>query len=128
MPNEDVDLINELQRFRGKLLDLSLRNPLLNYRKSVRKTLQVVDELPDEVYRRLVELSRPMKLVADLSLDAKVGMRSVSVVDDDLPGRLEQLELLPKSSFSDTLPISEKTANAKRYLDDALQTNVGRLD
>ncbi len=124
MPNDDVVLINELQRFRGKLLDLSLRNPLLNYRKSSRKTLQIVDELPDEVYRRLVELTKPMKLVADLALDAKEKRQASLNVADELSGKLEQLELLPKSSYVVTLPKSVDGKNEKRHSDDCLQTNL----
>ncbi|WP_144054885.1 DUF4011 domain-containing protein, partial [Rhodopirellula europaea] len=37
-----VNLHDEIERFRERLLDLSLRNPLLSYRKSKRRTLQVV--------------------------------------------------------------------------------------
>ncbi|WP_164104207.1 DUF4011 domain-containing protein [Candidatus Laterigemmans baculatus] len=49
-----LHLPKELERFRERLLDLSLRNPLLNYRKSVRRTVQIVDILPDRLYERLV--------------------------------------------------------------------------
>lgn len=126
MPNDQVDLINELQRFRGKLLDLSLRNPLLNYRKSARKSLQVVDELPDEVYRRLVEHNRPMKLLADLSLDARESRRAIADSDDEQQGRREKVDSLPKSSYSNTLPRPGEAPIAKRH-SDALQTNVSSL-
>ncbi|WP_081611061.1 DUF4011 domain-containing protein [Rhodopirellula europaea] len=37
------------------MLDLSLHNPLLSYRKSKRRTLQVVNELPDVMSDRLIE-------------------------------------------------------------------------
>ena len=55
-----VDLHQEIERFRERLLDLSLRNPLLNYRKSKRRTLQVVNELPDVMYERLVNTGKPL--------------------------------------------------------------------
>lgn len=42
-----------LDRIRKKLLDLSRRNRLLNYRAGSR-SLPIVDELPDEVFRMLV--------------------------------------------------------------------------
>ena len=44
-----------IERLRTKLLDLTTRNPLLNYRHSDRARAQVraVDELPDVLYRRL---------------------------------------------------------------------------
>ncbi len=54
-----VNLRDEIERFRERLLDLSLRNPLLSYRKSKRRTLQVVNELPDVMYERLIESGKP---------------------------------------------------------------------
>jgi hypothetical protein len=49
-----VDLSAELNRFRERLLDLSNRNPLLNYRISRTRTLEIIDEWPDQVFQRLV--------------------------------------------------------------------------
>lgn len=54
-----VNLHDEIERFRERLLDLSLRNPLLSYRKSKRRTLQVVNELPDVMYERLIDSGKP---------------------------------------------------------------------
>lgn len=58
----DVVLHREIERFRERLLDLSLRNPLLNYRKSKRRTLQLVDELPNVIFERLVDLGKSYTL------------------------------------------------------------------
>lgn len=60
----DVVLHREIERFRERLLDLSLRNPLLSYRKSKRRTLQIVDQLPNVIYERLVEVGKPFELDA----------------------------------------------------------------
>ncbi len=49
-----IDLATELNRFRERLLDLSNRNPLLSYRTSRLRTLEIIDELPDQVFQRLV--------------------------------------------------------------------------
>src|SRR5829696_1501969 len=49
---------------RKELLDLGLRNPLLNYRPSRARGVQVVEELPVEVFRILVREGRPMSFVA----------------------------------------------------------------
>ena len=49
-----IDLATELNRFRERLLDLSNRNPLLNYRTSRARTLEIVDELPNQVFQRLI--------------------------------------------------------------------------
>ncbi len=48
-----------LGRIRKKLLDLSRRNRLLNHRPG-RRSLQVVDELPDEVFKTLITEGKTM--------------------------------------------------------------------
>ena len=45
---------DQLSDARHRLLDLTLRNKLLNHRPSKRRTLPIVDELPREVYETLV--------------------------------------------------------------------------
>ncbi len=49
-----------IERSRRDVLDLTLRNPLLNFRPSKRRGLQVVDERSREVFRLLVDRERPM--------------------------------------------------------------------
>jgi very-short-patch-repair endonuclease len=49
----DEQLRAALDRIRRKLLDLTLRNPLLNF-TSRRTAIRVVDDLPDQLYRDLV--------------------------------------------------------------------------
>ena len=41
-----------LEAARRDLLDLGLRNSLLNYRSSGARNIEVVDELPDQIFRR----------------------------------------------------------------------------
>ena len=52
-----------LEAARRELLDLGLRNPLLNYRLLRTRGLEVVDELPDQVHRILVEEGRTMSFL-----------------------------------------------------------------
>lgn len=54
IPMSHVDLSAELNRFRERLLDLTNRNPLLNYRISPKRSLEILDERPDQVFQRLV--------------------------------------------------------------------------
>ena len=54
---------DRLEASRRELLDLGLRNPLLNYRPLRSRGLEVVDELPPEVYRLLVEEGRTMSFL-----------------------------------------------------------------
>lgn len=51
--NDGLNLADEMYRARKQLLDLTGNNRLLNYRKSKRDTLQIVDELPNEIWSRL---------------------------------------------------------------------------
>jgi hypothetical protein len=53
----------QLDGARKSLLDLTMRNRLLNYRPSKAKTIQVADEVPGEVYDRLVVKSGTMEFL-----------------------------------------------------------------
>ena len=57
---EQAFIAKRLEGTRRELLDLTLRNPLLNHRPSRRRGLRIVDEIPSEVYRLLVRDERPM--------------------------------------------------------------------
>jgi len=58
-----IALTDELQRFRKKLLDLSLRNPLLSYRFSQRRTIPLPAIDVDAIYQALVEDEKPLPLI-----------------------------------------------------------------
>jgi very-short-patch-repair endonuclease len=44
-----------LENLRQRLLDLTLRNRLLNFRHTKRSSLRVIDELPDQLYHELID-------------------------------------------------------------------------
>jgi hypothetical protein len=44
-----------LEKARKNLLDLSARNRLINFKHSGSKILRIVDEVPDQIYQRLVQ-------------------------------------------------------------------------
>jgi very-short-patch-repair endonuclease len=52
---------DELKAARGRLLDLTLRNRLLNYRPAKARAIRVVDELPGQVFDFLVLQEKTMK-------------------------------------------------------------------
>jgi hypothetical protein len=64
MANSQSRVASILENSREELLDLGLRNPLLNYRSSRARGVEVVDELPVEVFRILVREGRPMSFKA----------------------------------------------------------------
>lgn len=49
-----IDIKAKLDELRTKLLDLTNRNRLLNFRLAKRRSVQIFDELPNQVYQRLV--------------------------------------------------------------------------
>ena len=64
MANSQSKISSAIETSREELLDLGLRNPLLNYRSSRARGVEVVDELPAEVFRILVREGRPMSFEA----------------------------------------------------------------
>ncbi|MEI8213945.1 MAG: DUF4011 domain-containing protein [Planctomycetota bacterium] len=113
-----INLTSELERFRAKLLDLSLRNPLLNYRVSKRKTLQLDDESPDDVFRRLVLQEKSMLLLPDLEMDTK------SPFDGEVS--TSKVSHQPLLDLAD-LAIQRKASSKRRHADNQLQTNLGTV-
>lgn len=53
---------SEITRARQNLLDLTMRNRLLNYRPSKVRSIRIVEELPSEVYGSLVLKSRVLEV------------------------------------------------------------------
>jgi hypothetical protein len=117
MPASTISLPQELERFRAKLLDLGLRNPLLNYRVSKRRTIEVVEESPDEVYRRLVVQAKPMTLLHDPEEDETARSQKPTVM------RGESQPLL------DIADLSTRTIErgSRRRAENQLQTNRGSV-
>ena len=58
-----VDTEKELELLRQNLLDLSLRNNLVNYRISKGQTIQIIDEHPSEIYNIFVLQEKTMKFL-----------------------------------------------------------------
>jgi very-short-patch-repair endonuclease len=55
-----MNVSERLELSRRELLDLTLRNPLLNYRLLKSKGIEIVDEIPEELYRILVTEGKAM--------------------------------------------------------------------
>ena len=55
------DIEGQLQAARQRLLDLTRRNRLLNYRPSKRRTIRVIDEIPKEIFDILVLQEKVMQ-------------------------------------------------------------------
>jgi len=66
---ETASIYKKLEKARQELLDLGLRNPLLNYRTLQARGLEIVREKPSEIYRILVAERRKMTFEATGSDD-----------------------------------------------------------
>lgn len=110
-----ANIETKLESARKELLDLTLRNKLLNHRLLKSKGIQVKDELPSEVFRLLVLESRAMTFLPTPEEDDKESL----LQDDEAPAEeAEEPSLdLPKEDADD-----EETV-ADRHLDTQLQTS-----
>lgn len=81
----------ELDKARQDLLDLSLRNTLINYRHLKTKGVEIVDELPAHVLRILVSGSRLMSFLPTPKKEAE-GKGDLQSAEDILGVMLEQPE------------------------------------
>ena len=61
--NEMNSIQKRLNTARAELLDQSLRNPLINYRLSRARGVEIVDESPPDVYRILVQEGKAMSFL-----------------------------------------------------------------
>ena len=68
MSNKNVDLQNTIEGLRDNLLDMSLRNNLLNFRPR-KKNIEIVDEDVASLYNILVVKEDKMKFLSNESLD-----------------------------------------------------------
>lgn len=109
----EVDIAQELERFRKRLLDLTANNRLLNYRKSRTKTLQIVNELPNEIYDRLVSRGGAFRFLA----------KEKDPIDGPLLGGVSSTEEQTEPDCE--LPEHDGEAEIeKRYRDKWLETDL----
>ncbi len=76
-----VDVVKELEVLRQNLLDLSLRNNLLNYRPSQKRTLSVTGRKPEEIYELFVLQEKSMRFRAKAR--SRKGRKTESEEEDE---------------------------------------------
>ena len=103
-----MQIEKQLQTARERLLDLTLRNRLLNFRPSKRRTIQVVEEIPREVFDILVLEERVMQF--------KASQQSV----EEIPSLSEE------DAESERLPWLQDAETEQHHTDSLLQTNLVR--
>lgn len=114
----------ELNSARQKLLDLTMRNRLLNHRPYKRKSLRIVDEIPREIYDLLVIKQKKMRFYPrNKTVDAMlIGGKPTLVMGAD--GELvEEFVEKKEIEFFDSNDEQSNTL-PNRYTDDFLQTEL----
>ena len=101
------EIKKEVEKARQRLLDLTLRNRLLNYRPSRRRTIQVVDEIPREIFDILVLQGKTMQF------------KPLEISEEEVPSLFEEEEL---EEFS-LLHNLQNTEPPKHHTDRLLQTS-----
>ena len=117
----------KLQSSRKELLDIGLRNNMLNFRKTA-KTLMVVDERSEEVFNILYRQEKAMtfapmarKRLAELAKAAKPEEAGDDTASDE--ELLHELDSLGWSSVADEAD-EDEAGKARRHLDTRLQTAI----
>jgi very-short-patch-repair endonuclease len=106
MPDNTVQ--REVARARERLLDLSLRNRLLNYRPARHRSLRIVDEIPREVFNILVL--------------SETDMRFRGAMESSLP--TEENEDIEQADVSIWQPPGENGDTDPKHADRLLQTEL----
>jgi very-short-patch-repair endonuclease len=110
-----IDILSRLNAARTELLDLGLRNPLINFRTRLRK-IDVVDELSAEVCRILVTEGKAMTLIPAL-------IKSQDENGQDVLELFDESDPSSKMIFADG-DEGEENGIAKRHIDVKLQTRL----
>ena len=115
----------ELEKSRRDVLDLSLRNPLLNFRPSKRRGIEVVDERSRELFRILIggpapdgsSSTRPRVMYFLPAAEEAVPVAAGEAATADVPAEL--LAMLGE-------PDDDPDEAAARHTDNKLQTALAR--
>jgi len=106
-----------LALIRSKLLDLTRRNRLLNYKESIR-SIRIVDELPDETFKLLISGDKNLEL---LPLHEK-REEQLELIDSEISTNTEKsISVDGQTDKNNELPLP-KTKNAIKHMDSRLQT------
>src|SRR5688572_24813758 len=82
-------ITTRLKTSRTDLLDLSLRNPLLNYRPSTRRGIEIIDEKASQIFSFLVVDRGSLKVHHTKKSSEEEEDKDVFFLDDQSPGKAE---------------------------------------
>lgn len=115
----DKNIDKRIYKWKEKLIDLSKRNRLLNFKFTKFSTLRIIDEQPPEVYRALVQNQQMMEFLP------------VKVNEEDIPEEKgKSLEELNEGIEFKIQEFKEYEIDnlEKKHLDKYLQTKLSEID
>ena len=128
--SESLRLSKLYEQLRLKLLDLSLKNRMLNYSLGARskRHLQVVDEVLDEIYKKLVEEEASLRILPlDEPADIPPEEKSEDFIAALQQAKVSNIEYLIKLEALESQGRDDDIALAKldRELRDLVRTELG---
>jgi hypothetical protein len=120
-----ITIQNRLNTVRDELLDLSLRKTLLNYRHLKSRGVEMVDEVPEQIFRLLVTESKKLTFlpIPEKEPDAETGQPEENGLGfDDSSGspisleEEEALEIVPIRHTDNRLQTPYTSANLQKRL------------
>ena len=104
----NVNIEVKIGALRKNLLDLTMRNKLLNFKPQVR-SIRVVDEIPTEIYQLMVLEDKKMQFIPRQGNETRKKDNNSNVVDDQgglqNPGDEQETEIDTKNSEEDELKL-----------------------
>src|SRR5262249_1510208 len=102
-----TDIAKQLQAARQNLLDLTMRNRLLNFRPTKLKTIQLIDAIPTDIND---SLALREKAVEFLAKPATLGSNSTETTEDQ--ELFAALQANPKSSEAEDTPNPQQSPSS----------------
>lgn len=118
-----MNILEQIESARRSLLDLSMRNRLLNYRPNKSRSIRVVDELPNEVYEILVANEKGMEFFPKKEEELKFDRNGEEAADSTESAMAAGQGDNEDVSAIWTLP-SDQTPIGDNYTDKYLQTSL----
>jgi very-short-patch-repair endonuclease len=106
----------KLETARQELLDLGLRNKLINYKLLKTRGVEVVDELPKQVYKMLVENERQMSFLPAPDLEEEENENEEQVLLFEQPEEEEQTGSVAARHTDNKLQTDHISAQLQRRL------------
>lgn len=114
-------IIERLRRWKNKLIDLSKRNRLLNFKPTKLSTIRIVDEIPSEVYQILAIDEKTMRFLP-IGEPEEDDLDEGATKDESRKNVKEEKEVYLPDEFTSY----EKASLADKHLDLFLQTNLDK--